>query len=47
MSYDEANQILKSGGLTKQDETLLLLSEAAEILKRTSPDRTLYYEAKK
>lgn len=47
MSYNEANQILKNGGLTKQDETLLLLSEAAEILKKTSPDRSLYYEAKK
>ena len=46
MTYNEANLILSKGGIIKQDETLLLLSEAANILKKSAPDRTLYYEAK-
>lgn len=46
MTYDEANNILNKGGITRLDETLILLSEAANILKKSSSDRTLYYEAK-
>lgn len=44
LTYDEANEILKVGGTSKLNESLIDLYECAKILRKKSPDKSIHRE---